>query len=393
MPRLRRISWHRRNAANESLAPDNITGTDPQSCIEMPADHGSAGSPSKERQDYLLGPPSLQQWPSPVKARAALFERMQYHVSGEYIPDGYNRDDNTTTSSIRSISRKLETENNVPRSIQIPRIELALSPLISHRRRHSQGSSGSGQSENCPYDMVGGSKTPSVPVTQPQHDRKAPITWPFKWNLFPHDKANPAPPKSSGVEAKAETGNDEHATDVSMEQLTSHIYVSPVKPAPFPRRGPNQKRVVGGETTDNGVTNQVSSVKERAKVFTGRPMSNIAIPQDLQKPHSEGNPEEPRTPKKRTVLRSTQSATPIKPVTPQLKRPAASSPPRTPFRGRSRSARGGSYVAEQKYPLSRSRSNGGVKILVEVSSPGPSPDRANNDTVVIIRANVEPLGE
>lgn len=48
-------------------------------------------------------------------------------------------------------------------------------------------------------------------------------------------------------------------------------------------------------------------------------------------------------------------------------------------------------MAEQKYSLGRSRSRGDVKILVEVRSPGPNPARANDDTIVIVRADAQLL--
>jgi hypothetical protein len=393
MSRLHSTSRHRRNATNEPFTSNNNTGTDPQHYIKMPVDHESAGPPSKQEQDHLAVPTSLRKWPSPVKARAALFERVRYHVPGEYVPDRYNRDDNIITSSVSSMRKKLETENNAPRSTHIPQTEPALPELISHPRRHSQRSSGSGQSENGQCDTARESKSIDLPATQPRHDRKAPIAWPFKWNLFPQDKANPAPPKSSGVEAKAETGHDEHVMDTSMEHITSHMYVSPIKPALIPRRSLSQKRLVGGGTIGKGFTKEVSSVRERAKLFTGRQTANIAMPEDLHELHREGNPEEPRTPTKRAVLVPNQSTTPVKLETPQLKPPTASSPPRTPFRGRNRSALEEGYVAEQKYSLSRSRSRGGVKIVVEVTSPGPSPDRVTDETIVVIRANVQPLEE
>lgn len=50
-------------------------------------------------------------------------------------------------------------------------------------------------------------------------------------------------------------------------------------------------------------------------------------------------------------------------------------------------------MVEQGYSVSRSRSGGGVKILVEVSLPDTSPGKVNNDTIVIITAKFESLEE
>lgn len=97
---------------------------------------------------------------------------------------------------------------------------------------------------------------------------------------LPARQSNVAPPKSSGVEAKAETGDDEHVTDTSMGHIINHIYVSPVKSALVARWNPSQKPLVNQDTD----VTQVSSVEERAKVLTGRETRNIGIPQDLQEP-------------------------------------------------------------------------------------------------------------
>jgi hypothetical protein len=391
--RLHSTSSHRRSTTEESFKPNSNTNADPVDYIEMPADHAPAEPPSKEQEDHLPVPTSLRKGPSPVKARAALFERMHYHVPGEYIHDRHNREDITKSSNVRSIRKKLETKNAAPRLVHTPPIELALPQLISHRRRHSQRSSGSDHSESCQYDTAKQSIAMSPSATQRKHDRKVSIPWPFKWNLFPQDKATPAPPKSSGVEAKAETGHDEHLTDSSMEHITNHLYVSPAKSALSPTREPSQKRPVSRDATGKGAMEGVSSIQERSKAFIEERTSKTAVPQELQELRSEADPEQPRTPKKRTDLISTQLMTPTKSATPRLKPSTATPSPHTPFRGRTRSGRRDSFVVEQRYSLSRSRSRGGFKILVEVKSADPSPERANDDTVIIIRANVEPLEE
>jgi hypothetical protein len=381
--RLHSTSCHQRSTTEESVALESSTNTDPIGYIEMPADNVPAERHSKEHEDHLPVTMSLQSGPSPVKARAALFERMHYHVPGEYIHDRPNREDTITTSTVRSIRKKLETKDFGSRPIHTPPIELALPQLIGHPCRHSQRSSQSTYDEKYQYDTAKQLATMSPPTAPPKHDRKVSIPWPFKWNLFPQDKVTPAPPRPSGVEAKAETAYDEHVTDSSLEHITNHTYVSPTKPAISPSREPSQKRLVTGDPKGQSFTGGVNSPQKKAKVFT----------EERKELHTEADPKKPETPKKRIDLVSNLLMTPTKSGTPGLKPSTAPSSPHTPLRGRARSGRRNSYAIEQRYSLSRSRSRGGVKVQVEVRSSNPSPERAKDDTIIIIRANVEPLEE
>lgn len=95
--------------------------------------------------------------------------------------------------------------------------------------------------------------------------------------------------------------------------------------------------------------------------------NKAAAPEEPQDMHSIHDLKEPQTPKNRTDLTSAQAIlstqSPTKPSAPQRKATTAASSPNTPLRGRARSLRKNSYAVEQRYPLSRNRSRGGVKRL------------------------------
>jgi hypothetical protein len=388
--RLHTMSCHRRSPSKEPFMHDNNTDTDALDYIDMPTDQGPAEPTSKDEQDHLRWAPSPRKGPSPVKARAALFERMHYDFPGEYIHDRHYLEHAVPTSTVKSIRKRLEAENSIPISVHNPPIELALPQLISHPRRHSQRSSGPGDSESYQCETAKQFVAMSPSTARPKDDTRVSFPWPLKWNLFPQDKATPAPPKPSGVEAKAETGHGERVTDSSMEHIMNHIYVSPAKLALSPMLNPTQKPLVIGDTEGQGVT---EGVQERVKVFTEGRTSKTAASQSLQELQSDAQPKEPQTPKRETDLISAQLMTPTKSGTVQLKPSTTTSSPSTPFRGRTRSGHRDSFAVEQRYSLSRSRSRGGLKILLEVRSPDPTPDRSDNDTIIIVRANVEPLEE
>jgi hypothetical protein len=127
----------------------------------------------------------LRKGPSPVKAQTALFEKTQFHVPGAYIHERPNREDAITTSTVRSIRKKLEREESTSRLVHTPPIELGLPQLISYPHRDSQRSSESDYSGTRRYDPAQQTTAMSCPTAQSKQHRKVSIPWPFKWNLFP----------------------------------------------------------------------------------------------------------------------------------------------------------------------------------------------------------------
>lgn len=141
---------------------------------------------------------------------------------------------------------------------------------------------------------------------------------------LPARQSNVAPPKSSGVEAKAETGDDEHVTDTSMGHIINHIYVSPVKSALVARWNPSQKPLVNQDTD----VTQVSSVEERGKGVHGKRNPQHRNSSRLARAlNSEGIPKNLEHPKSEQILIPTQLTTGFKPGTPRLNPSTAGFPP------------------------------------------------------------------
>ena len=380
-------SCHRKYNTEDSVVPESSADTDLADCFKLPSDSRSAEQASNEEQGPLSVATSLRSCPSPVKARVAVFEKMKFHIPGEHVHDRHNWEDSITTSGVMSIRQKLEKKDSRPPPANIPPIELALPRLISHPRRDSQRSSRSVHLGSCQYETAEQSAAMSPPIVEPTKDRKISIPWPFKWNLFPHDKGTPAPPQPSAVEAKAETGHEEHVVDSSVEHSTNHIHISPAKSALRSMSIPSLK----SEDPTGQVVVGSSSLQDKPKPLMEDRIRKNSETRQLEEYQKDTDPEKSQTPKKRTDPISAQLTTPSKPGTPRLKSSTTTSSPRTPFRGRARSDRRENYPVEQRYSLSRSRSRGGIKIQLEVRSPDRSPERANDDTIVIIRANVEPM--
>ena len=389
-PRLQSTSRHRKSNTEDSRVPKSSADMDSVEQFEMLCDDGPPEPLLKKEQESLPVATSSLEGPSPVKSRVAVFEKMKYRIPSEYVHDRHNREDNVTASSVWSVRQNLVKQESRSSPAHTPPIELALPRLNSHPRQDSLRSSGSVHSQSGQYESAKQSTATSAPTLKRTQDRKTSIPWPFRWNLFPHDKGTPVPPKSSGVEAKAEIKHDEHVTSSSVEHITSHVNISPAKSKSSPRRMPNQKQPISGNTADQELRG-LSPWQDTAETLTKERVSKKVEPDESQQLLSETDSQKPQTPKKRTSLKSLQMMTPIKSDKPRLKSSMAASSPRTPFRGRARSECRDNYAVEHQYSLSRSRSRGGVKIQVEVRSPDPSPDRAVDDTIVIIRANVEPM--
>ena len=178
---LHSTSSHWRSTTEESFTPKGSADADPVDYSEMHVGHGASEPPSKEQQETLPVLTSLRKGPSPVKAPAAYFERMHYHVAGEYIHDRPR----ITTSTVRSIWKRLEMKDSAPKPVHTPPIELALPQLIGLPRRECRQSSESGHSDTFQCDAAGQPIATNSPNTHPTRDRKVSIPWPFKWNPFP----------------------------------------------------------------------------------------------------------------------------------------------------------------------------------------------------------------
>ena len=255
------------------------------------------------------------------------------------------------------------------RTIHTPPIPLALPQLVSPRRSERQSRSSYSDSsafENAPT-------RPDSPINEaPTEGRAISIGRLFHWNLF-NQKA--VDPKRSSVSASAGTYRGKHDVDTGVEQHIKHLM---------------QKSFPGIYDSDSSHKN-TDAATENEKISDVSVLSNGRLIKLPTPPASHSaivfpSPTRPRSPRKSpsktSPSKTPSSATSMTPVAP--------SSPRTPQRGRPNQPRRDSYMVEQRYSLSRSRSRGGVRISVEVESPAASP---RMDDVLIVRANVGPLEE
>ena len=409
-------SMERQITADESTMPRSCHDSARVVYAEMPA-MKTPPEQLVQQNDIPPIPKFTARAHSPIKARAAAFEKIHHDkdmVTSLLHDDrghhSQHRGPNATISSVSSIREKLETRHHLtretPRAVHTPPIPLALPQLIDRFKKRSISS----RSASDGYDTAPESSNISClptppPAPQPEvappaapdlyQETKGSISWPYKMNLFRHDKSAPAVAKTFHAEAMAEPEKDEHTTDSSIEYIKRYMNASPLKPAKVLTRKPSQKELRGR----NSKASLHESLHEVLRPRTDSDGEAIA-------PHSE-----PTTPKKQSVqdpavqTPEKQNAegwgkqTPKKSGTPAVKSTTlGASSLASPFRGRRRAERARSrgedaYTVEQRYSLSRSRSRGGVTIQVEVRSPEASPDRPDGDHLIIIRANVEPMEE
>ncbi len=299
------ISMDKQSTTDESAMPRSSPDSDRVEYAEMPTEKTPSEQPVQQN-DFLPLPKSTTRAASPIKARAAAFEKMQHDKNiVTSLPHDHrshhsqHRGPKATTSAVSSIREKLETRHHPPqethRGVHTPPIALALPQLI----RRSQRGSASSRSASGGYDTAPESSNISclptpplaaqlepVPPTQTYayQERKVSMPWPFKMSLFRQDKAAPATARTFHEEARADPERDEHVADTSFEHIKRHMNASPSKSASSRICEPSQKEL-----------------RER--------ISNVSLHESLQqRTDSErganATRSEPRTPKKQSVHES-----------------------------------------------------------------------------------------
>ena len=257
------------------------------------------------------------------------------------------------------------------RAIHTPPIPLALPQLVSPRRSERQSRTSYSDASACEYAAT---CQESPTHEAPPQGRAISIGRLFHWNLF-NQKA--VEPKRSSISASAGTYHGKRDVDTGVEQ-----HIKDLMQKSFPS---NYDSDSSQKHTDAATENENEKMSDNSTLDSGRvtklptrPANHSAIafpsPTRLKSPR--------KSLSKTSPTKTPSSAASMTPVAP--------SSPRTPQRGRPDQPRRDSYMVEQRYSLSRSRSRGGVRISVEVESPAASPGM---DDVLIVRANVRPLEE
>jgi hypothetical protein len=353
-------------------------------------------------------PIKMQLKKSPIKQRAALFEKLAQHeavrvhdmphihdarnsakitkiwppqqdatakekVRGEFIPSlekhhfkfHHGRDEAFEEKNADSPPGGSSPEK--PRTTHVPPIPLALPQLVSSRRRSRPDVAGAGDVfTTAPQTTRSSVSVPVVPMPkseEPKVTRDTSFSWPLRWDLL--RKAPNIPTKESSIVARAEP--DDHVS-----AKTSHD---------------NQHRV--------------HDLLMAAQESTKEPIPEQDVHHLIHRQSSPKHASMPGT--LADTPRGSSSAE--KEVTSQSTMTSAGAiTPSTP-RGRHRlqdfeistySPAGDKEVprrVEQRFALSRSRSRaGGVRVQVEIRSPNTSPERGGEHTV-IVTANVTSFDE
>jgi hypothetical protein len=344
---------------------------------------------------------STQKGPSPVKERAAMFEKLAQDDVRPVVceaphPARKELDPISSTHSHFPPVRGLSPSKVMHK----PPIPLALPQILSKRDLIEQLDRDAVDFITAPQTRSASrlaSRFPTqLPDAQPSYTReRAPVSnWPFKSNLFPPGKARPAWPIKSPVEAATDPEHDAHLPQQSLGQIREIIQKTVLPAHSGEHRGVAEEQCSGDVPTQQQATAVNGEVihdkldpkqkQEFDSSTKGYPRSQMHTPKKLKSTEPKRSDE---------AVPLSLSRTPTKPEA-HLTRPRKTdSSPGNPFRGRPRAHRASTSEIVQRYSLSRSRSRGGVKIQLEVRTPQGSPSVANDDHIVTIRANVEPLEE
>lgn len=353
-------------------------------------------------------PKQIRDSKSPIKQRAALFEKLTQHEA-VMVHDMPHIHDARTPTKIRGIwppkqdvtvKEKAQCEfttsleqhhlkfhhcrdealakNNAdspsrtsspekPRATHVPPIPLALPQLLSSRRRSRPDVTALRDSFTAaPQTKPSSVNVPAVPTSKsdgPKENRDTSFHWPLRWDLL--RKAPKVPIKESSIVARAEP---DHHTSVEKSYETQHRVHDLLMAAQEAAKEP---------TPEQNIDQQ--DKQQSTPTRTPMPGASGETPRGSSAAEKE--------------VTSQSTATPARTVTPI-----------TP-RGRHRlqnlevsthspaEVKDSSYKVDQRFALSRSRSRGGgVRVQVEIRSPKASPERGGEHTV-IVTTDVTPFDE
>jgi hypothetical protein len=387
-------STHARGPSIDSNRPRSSTDTDAGTYRQPPSE--------LEHEPLIIEvPKQLQSSKSPIKHRAALFEKLSHNESAVLHEIPYNHDarnpikikgmwpprhadkgnDNSRVDFIPSLQKhhmkfhhgreEVFAEGSTdsppksslphkPKATHVPPIPLTLSQLVSPRRQSRPDITSSDNSfttaPQAKYNPV------SVPPVRPAEERKTSYSWPLKWDFR---KSPDASIKESSVVARAEPDHHTLAKKSYENQHRVHDLLVAAQeavkePIPEPesenhikRRSTPPRRPMAGALAETPRTNSTTE-KEVASQSSATPVSTVT----------------PSTPRGRRRLEDLEGI--------------AHSP---------KTEKDGAYKLEQRFTLSRSRSRGaGIRVQVDIRSPPASPQR-DGDHTVVVTANVEPIRE
>ena len=141
---------------------------------------------------------------------------------GSYVPSMQRHHEMFHCKSEPSVALVRETWNSDASSgkaVHIPPIPLALPQLVSPRNQRSHRESESSLHESnysTALESEASSQAstqpqvpiPDLPLSQQSHERRSQGPWPFKWNLFSHEKLPTA--VSIEADAQADTASEQH---------------------------------------------------------------------------------------------------------------------------------------------------------------------------------------
>ena len=389
--RSQSVSRHRRKSA--SIGEDTIeesklhnAASDAHSPYQHHARPHFDDTPTKKAYDTAPRTEVLGSRPSPVKQTAAMFER-------------------------------LERRSYVPKAVHTPPIPLALPRLLEQRSQRGSVSSDYGHfaTPRSRFDVRPATAAPDL------IEREESRSWPFKWGMF--GKTKVASPEETDIDALA-VSYDEHKPSTSkvhdrvqgLLATASHTkQASPITTSEWkqsvgnvhdlgPEKIPQLQSTIQGEAkmVAEAVLDESKQRKESRKpqneVARRRAMfdkyatttdknkqweSKILRQNTSQRDSTASSAMEKQVfdePNNVTPPQSSSRVHSGSPVKREMRKPG------TPARGRSRTR---TDTLEQRFTLSRSRSHPkGVRVDVSVTA---SPERPEDEALVVIRAKVESL--
>lgn len=353
-------------------------------------------------------PKQTQNSESPVKQRAALFEKLSQHdamlvyemphihdvrnpakIRGMWPPEqDATRKGKVCSEFVTSLEKHhlkfhhgkdeplVKDNADSPPSISqpdrlrmthVPPIPLTLPQLVSPRRRSRPDITAVGDSfTTFPQTKYNSAKVPILSTPKSDESNVKGVTsynWALKWDVF--RKSPNAPTKESSIEARAEP---DHHTSPKKTHATQHRVHDLLVAAQEASKEPNSE--------------PDSDQQEDTKSTPARPPMPGALA-DTPRGSSAAEKE----------VASQSSMTPAGAITPSTPRGRHRLQDLEVIRHSTAEEQDDNYKVEQRFALGRSRSRGGgVRVQVEIRSPTASPERGG-EHIVILTANVAPRNE
>ena len=376
------------------------TDTDIGHCHPLPTE--------AEREPLKIEvPKQMQDSKSPIKRRAALFEKLSQHeavkvhdmphthdarnstrikriwppnqdatgqekVRGEFVTSlekhhlqfHHGRDEALTKDNADSPPRTSSPDK--PGTTYVPPIPLALPLLVNSRRRSRPAAMGLHDSSTAASPTKHSSVSNPIDLTNSDHTkakRDTSFNWPLKWSLL--RKTPDASIKESSIIARAEpdhhtSAKEVHETQHRVHDLLVAAHEATKEPVPSPHTYQQDDR------------ERIPNCASMPGALADTPRGSSAAEKEVA---------------------SQTSATPAGTITPSTPRGRRRLQDLEVITHSSAEEQENTYKVVRSFAVSRSRSRGGgVRVQVEIRSPKASPERGGEHTV-IVTANVTPFDE